>query len=619
MTAKYTFRILYLTFIFANLNLASPIPLLASALQCQDVPQIFELYLKNHYAFHKMTESIKLHTAEQFIKDLDPSKTLLLEQDANKLRKDIMHVFSTMEVGDCASMKGISQLLMSRAKDDKIFVENYLGKNYKLDQSVTLVINPDKRHYPRTTEEREALLVKMIHFQISNYLLTGIELQEAKRNLIHRYELNLKRVKERKEEDWVTAYLEAFASSLDPHSSFLSQDNLEDFQIQMRLSLEGIGASLASRDGFTEIEEIIAGGGADRSKILRPKDKIIAVAEEGKKSVSVIDMELREVVKLIRGAKDTKVTLTVLRQGKKVETFDVTIARDKIDIKDQAASISFEQHKVSNKTINVGIIDLPSFYGDEEGGRSSSKDIRKLIEEAKTKKVDGIVLDLSRNGGGLLQEAVKISGLFIKKGGVVATRDVDGKLEILASENDQIFYSGPLVVLTSHLSASASEILAGALQTYNRALIVGTDRTFGKGTVQNISGLPLKLGALKITIGMFFIPNGESTQYRGVIPDIQFPSNFGDKEIGERAMNYSLPSQKILPFLSKEANSIELTNHWAPLERSRIKILAVKSKQRVSKDVDFIKLQKDIAENLKNKNIIRLSEIQKTVLEKKDK
>ena len=232
----------------------------ATPLRCEYLPQLFELYYKNHYSYHKMTEQIKLRTAERFIKETDPTKTLLLEKDLDVVRKGVVSLFSANQTGSCNSLEDISKVIIQRADEDKEFVKGFLNENYKLDETVLLTVNPDKRKFPRNIQERHALLIKMIHFQISNYLLAGIDLKEAKKNLIHRYELTLRRLNERKIGDWITAYTESFATALDPHSSYLSQDNLEDFQIQMRLSLEGIGASLASHDGFTEIEEIIAGG-----------------------------------------------------------------------------------------------------------------------------------------------------------------------------------------------------------------------------------------------------------------------------------------------------------------------------------------------------------------------
>jgi len=458
----------------------------------------------------------------------------------------------------------------------------------------------------------------MVQFQLTNYLLTDVKLPEAKKQLVHRYELVTKRIRERRQKNEVpTMFVESFAVALDPHSSYMSPEVLEDFQIQMRLSLDGIGASLSSQDGFTVIEDLIPGGGAEKTKQLRPKDKIISVAQEGQKPVNIMDMDLRDVVKMIRGKKGTKVTLTILRQGEKTETFDVRIIRDKIDLQEQAAKLTFEERKVDGsngkKTLKVAIIDLPSFYGGgERSGRSSYLDMKRLVLEAKAKKADGIVLDLSRNGGGLLEDAVRISGLFLKTGGVVATKDTHRRTEVLADEDEDVQWSGPLVVLTSHLSASASEILAGALKDYKRAIVVGGAHTFGKGSVQVFSPLPANLGAMKVTTGMFFLPGGQSTQHAGVTSHIQVPSVFNSDEVGERSMDYSLPPQNISQFLSQEANGTPgSAAHWRAVEDGLIRQLAEKSAERIKKDERFASVLKELDEAKKEKGPVKLAEIKK--------
>ncbi|MBC7690697.1 MAG: PDZ domain-containing protein [Methylotenera sp.] len=561
---------------------------------------------------HTLSDEVKSHTVDQFIKSLDPSKTLFLASDAAKLKKDIPPVFNTMKAGNCAELTDASRLLIARAQEDEAFVKTFLGKDYKLDETVQLVVDPEKRGYAKTPEERQALLKKMVHFQISNYLIADMKLPDAKKQLIHRYELLSKSLKKRMDEgDMVVNYAEAFATALDPHSSFMSQETMEDFQIQMQLSLEGIGASLSTQDGFTVIEDLIPGGGAEKLNLLRPKDKIIAVSQAGAKPVPVMDMDLRDVVRMIRGKKGTKVTLTILRQGEKTETFDVTINRDKIDIKEQAAKISYQTREENGKKLKIGVLDLPSFYGGEKGGRSGYADVKKLLEEAKKNKVDGIVLDLSRNGGGLLEDAVRISGLFVKRGGIVATKNSANEVEVLEDKDEDVQYNGPLVVLITRLSASASEILSGALKDYKRALIVGGDHTFGKGTVQALSGLPANLGGMKVTTGMFFLPGGNSTQHAGVHSDILVPSIFNNEDVGEKTMDYSLAPQKVAPFLSPDANTAEPAKHWNPVDEALVTRLAAKSKDRVAKDPKFAELKKELEDSAKNKDMIKISDIRK--------
>jgi carboxyl-terminal processing protease len=331
-----------------------------------------------------------------------------------------------------------------------------------------------------------------------------------------------------------------------------------------------------------------------------------------------MDMDLRDVVKMIRGPKGTKVTLTILRQGDQTETFQVTIVRDVIDIKDEAAKITYENRDVDGRKMKIAILELPSFYGGgrEENARSAYLDVKRLIQEASDKKADGLVLDLSKNGGGLLEDAVRISGLFIRKGPIVATKDSARRTDILADEDEGVQWKGPLLVLTSHLSASASEILAGALKDYNRALIVGTDHTFGKGTVQVLSGLPAGLGALKVTTGMFFLPGGESTQHKGVSTHVQIPSLYQSEELGERSMDYSLPPQATQVFLGRDANSNDPRSRWSPLDPKLLPELVKRSGERVRKEKGFEQLLKEVEEAKENKGVVRLGDLRKRASKK---
>ena len=351
------------------------------------------------------------------------------------------------------------------------------------------------------------------------------------------------------------------------------------------------------------------------------------MAQEGGKRIDIIDMDLRDVVGLIRGKKGTKVTLTILRQAERTQRFNVTIVRDKIDIKDQEAKISYEIRKAGNRQYRFGVIDLPSFYGGEKGGKSSYEDVKKLLVIAKQQHVDGIVLDLSRNGGGLLTDAVRIAGLFIGKGGIVATRDSLGQVTILANdsavprtEDDKIkvinfpaeaprtVYTGPLVVLTSRLSASASEIVAGALKDYHRAVIVGSDHTFGKGSVQVLAPLPSDLGGMKITTALYFLPSGKSTQKIGVEADVQLPIWFILEDIGETTLDYPLPAQAITPFLELPENAAPLLK---PVDQPLLMKLAERSGARVAKDVKFAEIIKNNKEAADKKGIIRLADLRK--------
>ncbi len=584
----------------------------AATLSCQDMPFLLQAFTRQHYSTKQIDMALRQRAAERFIDMMDPSRALLLASDVTALKDRLPRLLDTMPTSGCTPLEEAMRLVISRAEEDEKLVKAMLGTAYKLDETATVITDPDKRAWAKTGEERATRVRELVHFQIVNYLVGGMALDQAKKQLAHRYELAVKRLREKLQRGQMTElYAEAFASALDPHSSYMSADTLADFQIQMHLSLEGIGAVLRPEDGFTIIESLVPGGGAERSQKLRPNDKIIAVAQEREPAVQVIDMELQEVVKMIRGKKGTKVTLTVLREGEPPKSFDVTIVRDKIDVSSQAAKITYETRQAGAKQLKIGIIELPSFYGGDDDGRSSYADMKRLLNEAKASKADGIVLDLSKNGGGLLEDAVRIAGLFLRRGAVVATKDTDGRVTVLTDDDDEVVWAGPLVVLCSTASASASEILAGALRDYGRAVIVGGERTFGKGTVQVLAPLPRELGALKVTTGMFFLPSGISTQQKGVASHVQVPTLFDGYDLGEAKLDYSLPPQAVPPFLSKTVNEEAGAARWEVISPTMAAELGKRSQARIEKEPGFGKIKKRLAELEKNKGVVRLSDLRK--------
>lgn len=625
---KGKFHLLRLLLLILMLVIMLPISSsVAENIKCSRLPLLMGGFLSNHYALKSMTGEIKVQAVDQMIKRIDPSKTLLYASDVERLKPTLKNVFARMQAGDCSSLRSVYDILVARARENEAMVKEILGPNYKIDETVELQVDVKKRSFVKTREEKKALLKKVVQFQIENELLAGTKLAEAKKQQIHHYELYTKRIIKRNPEKLIITAAEAFAQSLDPHTNYLSAENLEDMRIHMKLSLEGIGALLGSDNGFVVIQELIPGGSAERSGLLKPKDKIIAVAQKGEKPVNVIDMDLRDVVRMIRGKKGTQVTLTILRQAERTYRFDITITRDKIELKEQEAKITYETRTAEGKRYFVGVIDLPSFYGDEKESKSSYEDMKKLLAEAKQKRVDGIVLDLSRNGGGLLGEAVRITGLFLGKGGIVATRDRRGRVTIYANgvdssavkgdrrkwntfpaEDFQSLYTGPLVVLTSRLSASASEIVAGALKDYRRAVIVGSDHTFGKGSVQTLSTLPHNLGGMTVTTALYFLPGGKSTQKAGVDADIRLPIFSSLEDVSETSLEYPLPSQTIATFLSVSGSD---TRFWKPVDQSLIRKLAAMSSARVAKDAKFAKIIADNKEAAEKKGFIRLADLRK--------
>jgi carboxyl-terminal processing protease len=566
---------------------------------CASIPEFVRLYLRAHVTYHDLAPEIQRRTHENFLLHLDPSRSLLTQPEATALGTAMEGAFERIRSGDCSDLDRVHKTLVRRheaaAKKVRAFV---MSPGYAIDDSATLVLDPEERGYPADEAALDDLLRRMVHFQMSTYVSNGTSLEEAREKLVARYDRRFRRFLELPRDETYSAFLDSFATALDPHSNYLSPRVLEDFRIGMSLSLEGIGVALSEQDGYAVAERIIPGGAADRHGMLQPEDKIIAVAQEGEDFVDIIDMPLRDSVSLIRGKAGTKVGLTVLRPGEKTQKFNIEIVRDKIDLAEQAAKLRFEEREVDGKSYKLAILTLPSFYGDSDReSRQCTEDVARLLAQVQEEKADGLLLDLSRNGGGLLQHAVEISGFFIQKGEIVGIEDSRGRRQLLVDPDPRhTLYSGPMVVHTSRVSASASEILAGALKDYGRAVIVGDDHTFGKGTVQTVSQLPGNNGALKVTTGLFYRPGGKSTQHDGVEAHVVLPSVLGGDDYGEKSQRFSLPPHNTSPFLGKGANSGIPPLRWEPVRSDVLAVLTERSRSRVAESQEFAEIHERIAE-----------------------
>jgi carboxyl-terminal processing protease len=429
--------------------------------------------------------------------------------------------------------------------------------------------------------------------------------EEVVETLSHRYHRTLRFFTEWTNEDVLQTYLTALARVYDPHSDYLGRPQLEQFSISMNLSLFGIGAELISEDGYCKIRRLLPGGPAFKSKLIKENDRIVAVAQSNQPPVDVVEMSLNKAVQLIRGPKGTEVQLTIIPAGTDASTRTVvTLVRDQIPLEDSAAKAKIiEMPDSHGGTLRLGVIDLPSFYAtfdtsaskDKPEPKSTTADVAKLLDKLKQEKVAGVILDLRFNGGGSLDEAIKLTGLFVRTNPVVLIRDEQGRRQEADDPDPSVRYEGPLVVLTSRHSASASEILAGALQDYGRALIVGDSSTHGKGTVQQVNQLRSLIrmdrsltndpGALKLTIKKFFRPSGASTQLKGVIPDIVLPSVANEsKDIGERALDNPLPWDTISGAKYDHFNLVE--PYLGELRR--------RSVDRVAADKEFAYVREDV-------------------------
>lgn len=600
----------------------------AAVLSCPNLDKIGQVFLNQHVSYNTPTKALETRAIDQYIKRLDSAKIYLLESDVSKIKSTMNGIFAQLKTGNCSSLDKVQAMFLKRVEDRAAFAKKtLLDKKFKFDPKTEIMLDPEQRKFAKTAAEANAFQLKYLQFQISNYLATGMKQDEAQEQVVRNYERLVKRIKETTKEDLYSGYLDAFGRSLDPHSGYFSRDTLEDFEISMGLSLEGIGATLSWQDGFTVIEQLIDGGSAKSSGLLQPQDKIVAVGQmKSDGSVSemenVVEMELRDVVRKIRGPKGSKVRLQVLRKGGEgTERFFVDLTRDKIKLEEEAAALSFMEREVNGEKKKVAVINLPSFYADSKrGGRTSAGDMKKLIKEAKGKGADSMVLDLSQNGGGSLDDAVRIAGLFFRTGNVVkqSSRDLSQAEVELADRDPAVDWEGPLVVLTSRISASASEIVSGTLKDYGRAVVVGGDHTFGKGSVQSVVPLPPGLGAVKVTVGMFFTAGGYSTQHRGVLADIPLPGIFSTEEIGEKSLDYSLPAKKIKSFLSPEAYVTTGPGAWQKVMPADIERLKERSLARVAKDPEFDKIRDEIKKAEKKSKVIKLSEALTETKEKKD-
>jgi len=494
-----------------------------------------------------------------YLNRLDPAHYYFLEDDVAEFRKYESRVDDMLRRGNANLALDIFERFKIRLSERLAMMEEFVGEDFDFSIDANWTLERADQPYPKTTEEARKLWRTKIKFDLLTLKLGDTSLKEGKERLMKRVRGLWKDFSQYENDDVVSMFLNSMAAAYDPHSSYLAAQDLKNFDISIKLSLEGIGAVLRWDDGYTVVNSIVPGGAAARQGKLKTDDRIIAVAQGEKAFESVIDMRLNNVVQLIRGKRGTKVGLQILRKTKKgFDTLKIVIVRDKILLKDgEAQSNIFEQppageNKNKQEALRIGVIKLPSFYVDFNDRRknpknykSSSRDVKVLLEKFVEENVDGVILDLRNNGGGGLDEAINMAGLFIGLNPVVIVRQSGGRRVTVHRSRERAVYTGPLVIMLNRYSASASEILAGAMHDFQRALLVGDTTTFGKGTVQNIFQLPEGYGALKVTIAQFYRVSGWSTQNRGVETSIVLPSLNNAREIGESTLDNALPWRSI--------------------------------------------------------------------------
>ena len=454
-------------------------------------------------------------------------------------------VRATQRTGDTHLAHAIFRRYLERLEVRIAFVMETLENTpFEFTSKATYSLDREHASWPRDPAAARALWHARLRFEYLQEKLDGKPHERIVEMLGKRAQRSLQNMREMSREAVLEVYLSALARVYDPHSDYLGREQMQEFDIQMNLALVGIGARLRSDEGRCLIVELLPGGQAERSGQLGAGDTIVAVAQGSSEPVDVVDLSLRRIVQMIRGRKGTEVRLTVIPAGEGAERKTVTIVRDEVKLEGRRAKARIVDFpSPGGDTRRLGVVELPSFYADTGSrGRSSAgqavsatADVAALLTKLEAEKVEGLILDLRRNGGGSLKEAISLTGLFIREGPVVQTRGFEGDVNVSADSDPDVVFAGPLIVLTSAFSASASEIVAGALQDYGRAIVVGDASTYGKGTVQSVvrlapmmerAGLAYSYdpGALKLTIRKFYRPSGASTQLKGVIPDIVLPS-----------------------------------------------------------------------------------------------
>ncbi len=581
-------------------------PLIPAASDSNIARLVARILVQNHYLQQRLDNAVASKFLDRYIEALDGLHLHFLQSDLaefNKYRSTLDEL--TLRDGDTKPAREIFARFLERVDERVKFVAELLQtEKFEFVGDDRYDLNRKEAPRPKDMAEAKQLWRQHLRYEILQEKLNKEKPEEIAKKIARRYARVLRMYQDLDSADIFEIYLSALTHVYDPHSDYMGKSSLDSFSINMSLSLYGIGALLQAEDGYCKIKELVAGGPAAESKKLKPNDKIIAVAQGETEAVDVVDTPLKKVVEMIRGPKGTVVNLTVIPADAADPSVRkiVTLVRDEIKLEDQEAKAKLMDLPVPGdheKHYRLGVIDLPSFYAsfDRRGddAKSTTVDVTKLVRKLKRENVDGMILDLRRNGGGSLEEAINLTGLFIKEGPVVQVRDHNGKVTVDSDSDATVLYDGPLIVLTSRFSASASEILAGALQDYGRALVVGDSSTHGKGTVQSLikldpfvqraSGKAVENpGAVKLTIRKFYRASGASTQLKGVTPDIVLPSANNYAEVGEASLDNPLPWDTI-----RSANYDKL-NLIQPL----LPELQKRSLARLDKDQDFIYLREDI-------------------------
>jgi carboxyl-terminal processing protease len=514
-----------------------------------------------HYKKTKLDDSLSGIILDKYLENLDQNRSYFLNRDIVEFQQYRLQLDDAIRTSDLLPAFDIFKRYRQRVDERINYANNLLKQDFSFDIDEDYNFDRREKPWPSSKADLDEIWRKRIKNDVLNLRLAGKEKDEIRDTLRKRYTRIYTSTLQLNANDIFQTFINAYATSIEPHTAYLSPRTSENFDISMRLSLEGIGAVLRGDSDYTQVIKVIPGGPADLSGQLHADERIIGVGQEHDgEIIDVIGWRLDDVVDLIRGPKGTVLRLEILAKnvGPEGPSKIITLTRNKIKLEEQAASSSIIE--IPETKSKIGVIDVPTFYIDfaaqargDDNFKSTSRDVRNLISELLKQNIDGLIVDLRGNGGGSLTEALELTGLFIEKGPIVQTKDASGRVEISNDPDPTISYIGPLAVLVDRNSASASEIFAGAIQDYHRGIIIG-EPTFGKGTVQNVIDLNRFVknsdedhGRLKTTIAQFFRVSGGSNQYKGVVPDIIFPTVKDASSHGESAFENAIPWDNVQP------------------------------------------------------------------------
>ena len=594
--------------------------------QHRDASIIVTQFMKRYHYLHKeVDDDLSAQILDKFLETLDPNRHFFLKSDVEAFDAYRFELDDALRSGEPEVAFEIFKTFRERVEERINYAIERLGHPFDFSKDEMYLFDREKAPWAESISELDDIWRKRVKNDYLTQKLSDTKPEEITKNLTKRYQGVLRRTKQLHADDVFQLFLNAYTIVVEPHTGYMSPRASENFDINMRLSLQGIGAVLSSEDEFTEVQSVVAGGPAEKSGQIKAGDRIVGVGQgiDGEMQ-DVVGWSLSDVVQEIRGDKGSIVRLNIVpkKSGVDAPPKEIVIIRDEIKLEDQAASSEIIEDIQGLEGLKIGVIEIPAFYRDFEGmqnndpdARSTTRDVKELLTKLQSQGVDGIIIDLRNNGGGALSEATELTGLFIKQGPVVQIKESSGSIDVKSDDDPSVYYSGPLAVMVNRNSASASEIFAGAIKDYHRGIVIG-EPTFGKGTVQTLIDLGEQirseenLGRLRLTMAQFFRINGGSTQHKGVEPDIIFPSAKWISDHGERSLENALPWASIKPVSHDLRYFVKADN------------LLEKHQERITNDPGFlfIEEQEKLLKEIRDEKVVSLNEEKRKISwEKREK